>query len=353
MKKEMTKVVSMVASLSMAAVMCVGCGTSSAEMVSVTFMNGEEELGSIETEVGKVIEADSYADYESMEGNEFAGWFETPTYLEASAVDMSTATFTEDTVLYGLFKSDSVTEDTRKWYIVGTSDTGYLSTSNWAADISDDEKAMFELKGTGNTNEFSVTMDLYEGDQFQLIADWAWDTQYGFGYITDYDESQIENGGGLSGNDKTSNINVLQDGNYTVTLVTNPDDEAQTQLSIVRNGDASGEVVAVSEEKEFEITDDTNVKVKGSWVSDWSELKDLENKGDGIYTITMDLDAMTELYFSVFEGDEDTELGLNGSCAADDASKALLEDAYNVQVTEAGTYTFTVDLNTFTFTVEK
>ena len=212
---------------------------------------------------------------------------------------------------------------------------------------------MFELKGTGNTNEFSVTMDLYEGDQFQLIADWAWDTQYGFGYITDYDESQLENGGGLSGNDKTSNINVLQDGNYTVTLVTNPDDEAQTQLSIVRNGDASGEVVAVSEEKEFEITDDTNVKVKGSWVSDWSELKDLENEGDGIYTITMDLDAMTELYFSVFEGDEDTELGLNGSCVADDASKALLEDAYNVQVTEAGTYTFTVDLNTFTFTVEK
>ena len=67
----------------------------------------------------------------------------------------------------------------------------------------------------------------------------------------------------------------------------------------------------------------------------------------------LDLDAMTELYFSVFEGDEDTELGLNGSCAADDASKALLEDAYNVQVTEAGTYTFTVDLNTFTFTVEK
>lgn len=101
----------------------------------------------------------------------------------------------------------------------------------------DDDKALFELQKTDNPNEYAVTLDLCAGDQFQLIADWSWDTQLGFGYVTDYDSSQIENGGGLSGSDKTSNINVLQDGNYTITIVTNPNDMAQTQFSIVRNGD--------------------------------------------------------------------------------------------------------------------
>ena len=139
--------------------------------------------------------------------------------------------------LYVLFKSDTVTEDSRKWYIVGTSETGALATTNWAADIPDDDKALFELQKTDNPNEYAVTLDLCAGDQFQLIADWSWDTQLGFGYVTDYDSSQIENGGGLSGSDKTSNINVLQDGNYTITIVTNPNDMAQTQFSIVRNGD--------------------------------------------------------------------------------------------------------------------
>ena len=51
----------------------------------------------------------------------------------------------------------------------------------------------------------------------------------------------MENGGGLSGSDSTSNVNVLMDGNYTITLTTNPDNMKQTTISVVRNGDVVGE----------------------------------------------------------------------------------------------------------------
>lgn len=239
MKRKTGKMIGLLTGMSMTALMSVGCGaeqTDQAEMVTVTFMNGDEELGSVETEAGNPLTADSYTDYESA-GDDFEGWFETPTYLEASEVDLSTASFEKDTVLYGMFKSDEVAEDSRKWYIVGTSETGALATTNWAADISDDDKVLFELQKTDNLNEYTITLDLCAGDQFQVIADWSWDTQLGFGYVTECDSSQVENGGGLSGSDKTSNINVLQDGNYTITIVTNPDDMAQTQFTIVRNGD--------------------------------------------------------------------------------------------------------------------
>ena len=67
----------------------------------------------------------------------------------------------------------------------------------------------------------------------------------------------------------------------------------------------------------------------------------------------MDLDAGIELYFMVYENGEDTGLGMNAESVVDDASKALLEEAYNIKVAEAGTYTFTVDANTMTITVAK
>ena len=55
----------------------------------------------------------------------------------------------------------------------------------------------------------------------------------------------------------------------------------------------------------------------------------------------------------VFDNGADTGLGMNGSAVTDEASKALLEEAYNVKVAADGTYTFTVDAETMTITVEK
>ena len=353
MKKTMRKIMGLILAITTVMMLVCACGGTK-ETVTVTFMNGETELGKVTGTKGEVL-AD-YAQYESVDGYEFLGWFETPTFLETSKKDLATATFEEDTTLYGSFKSTQVTEDTRLWYIVGTGASPELAASNWAGSVDDSVKEACQLKATGNaTNEFAITLNLYNGDQFQVIHDWAWDGQKGFGCFTSIDETQMENGGGLSGSDKSSNINVIMDGNYTITLTTDPDNELQDTLTIVRNGDATAEADKSTEEAPaYTVSDATGIVVKGSWVSDWSENKDLTRvDGTNTFTITMDLDAGIELYFMVYDNGADTGLGMNATAVTDDASKALLEEAYNIKVKDAGTYTFTVDADTMTITVTK
>lgn len=331
------------------------CGNTAKEEITVTFMNGETELGKVTGAKGEVLT--DYEQYEAIEGFEFLGWYEAPSLLETSKQDLTTATFEEDTTLFGSFKSTQVAEDTRVWYIVGTGASKELAASNWAADVDDSVKEACQLKATGNAvNEFAITLNLYAGDQFQIIHDWSWDGQKGFGYFTSIDETQMENGGGLGGSDSTANVNVIMDGNYTITLTTDPENELQDTLTIVRNGDATEQAEAVAKAEEstssYEVTDATGIVVKGSWVSDWSENKELTRvEGTDQFTITMDLDAGIELYFMVFDNGADTGLGMNATAVTDDASKALLEEAYNIKVAEAGTYTFTVDAGTMTITV--
>lgn len=204
----------------------------------ITFMKDESVLGTTEVKEGVILSKNDYEKYETGENTEFIGWYETPTFLDASKKDLTKDTFTKDTILYGNFKSDSASEDTRVWYIVGTSDKGNLKDSNWAgANVEDSVKAEFELKATGNNNEFAITIDLYAGDQFQIIHDWSWDGQKGYGCFSGLDSTMFENGGGLGGTDNTSNVNVIMDGSYTITLTTNPDDEVHDTLTVTRNGD--------------------------------------------------------------------------------------------------------------------
>lgn len=354
MKKKVRNLLSMaVACVTMTAVCA--CGTPAKEEITVTFFNGEETLGTVTGVAGEVLSG--YEAYETVEDAEFLGWYETPTFLETSKKDLESATFEADTNLYGSFKSTAVAEDTRVWYVVGTGAGEVLANSNWAgADADDAAKEACKLVPTGNVvNEFAITLDLYAGDQFQVIHDWAWDGQKGFGCFTTIDTTQMENGGGLGGSDTTSNINVLMDGNYTITLTTDPENELQDTLAIVRNGDAAAAPAPVEEtESSYEVSEATGIVVKGSWVEDWSENKDLaREEGTNLFSITMDLEAGTELYFMVYENGTDTGLGLKTENVVDDASKALLEDSYNVKVAEAGTYTFTVDADTMTITVTK
>ncbi len=354
MKKTMKKILGVILTATAVMMSLCACGNSAKKEITVTFMNGDTELGQVTGTAGELLT--DYEQYENVEGFEFLGWYEAPSFLETSKKDLATDTFEEDTTLFGSFKSTQVAEDTRVWYIVGTGASPKLAASNWAADVDDSVKDACQLKATGNaTNEFAITLNLYAGDQFQIIHDWSWDGQKGFGRFTTIDETQMENGGGLSGSDSTSNINVIMDGNYTITLTTDPDNELQDTLAIVRNGDATEQAAAPeSNETSYEVTDATGIVVKGSWVDDWSENKELTRvDGTNQFTITMDLDAGIELYFMVFDNGEDTGLGMNATAVTDDASKALLEEAYNIKVAEAGTYTFTVDADTMTITVAK
>ena len=213
---------------------------------------------------------------------------------------------------------------------------------------------MVVLTKTENaTNEFTITVDLFAGDQFQVIHDYSWTDQRGYGWFTEIDDAQFENGGGLGGSAKTSNVNVLMDGNYTITLTTDPDNSKQDTMKIVRNGEPVGAAAEKEEEAPYVVSEKTQIVVKGSWVSDWSENKELTRvEGTNKYTITMELAAETELYFMVWDDGVDTGLGMKYENVTED-SKAVLVDSYNVKVKDAGTYTFTVDADTMTIQVTK
>lgn len=329
-------------------------GNEEAKELTITFYNGESKLGEAKVESGKTIDTATYEAFEKQDNYEFTGWFETPTFLESSKKDLKTATFTEDTALYGCFKSTELAEDTRLWYVVGTSNAGILAESNWAAAVEDSVKEKFLMQPTGNTNEFSITIDMYEGDQFQVIHDWAWDGQHGFGYFKDVDATWMENGGGLGGTDNTANANVIMSGNYTITLTTDPNNSLMDTVTVVRNGDPVVEGTE-TEKEPFVYTDLTSVKIKGSWVEDWSELIDLtRTEGTAEFVITKELTAGTEVCLMIFEDGVDTGLVLKESNVTDEASLALLSDnGNNIQVAEDGTYTITANLDDMTVTVTK
>lgn len=227
----------------LAAVLLTGCGKtktdSSNEDISITFMNQDDTLGVVKLQSGTKLSKESYTSYENLDGAEFKGWYETPSFIESSKKDLENEAFSKDTTLYGDFRTSDVTEDTHKWYIAGSSEKGSLKLNNWAAELSDEEKEQFELKPTGKqTNEFAITIDLFVGDEYQLISDWSWDNQLGYGRFTELDASQMENAGGFGGTDETANVKVAADGKYTITLITNPDNPAQIQISVVRISDA-------------------------------------------------------------------------------------------------------------------
>lgn len=355
MKKKMRKLLGLILALATVMMSLCACANEPAqeEKITVTFMNGKTQLGQVTGNKGAVLS--DYAKYEAVEGYEFLGWFETPTFLASSKKDLATATFDKDTTLYGSFKSQNVAEDTRKWYVVGAGSSPILAASNWAGSVEDAVKESCQLKATGKaTNEFSLSIDLFAGDQFQIIYDWQWNGQKGYGCFTTIDDTQMENGGGLAGSSDKSNINVIMDGNYTITLTTDPDNAAQDTLVIVRNGDPVGGKEDTSKEPEYVVSEKTGIVVKGSWVSDWSENKELTRvEGTNTFKISMELAAGTELYFMVYDNGADTGLGMNATAIKDDASKALLEEAYNIKVKDAGTYTFTVDADAMTITVAK
>ena len=169
-RKKKTKI--MWITIGMIAALC-GCGskqtseeasavdavqTQQAQEITVTFMKGEETLGTVQTLAGEIIESDAYEAYEKDDGAAFLGWYETPGFLESSKKDLTQDTFDENTTLFGSFEAKEVAADTRKWYVAGTSQTGILKDNNWAgSDVAEADREKFRLNSTGNqVNELSL-----------------------------------------------------------------------------------------------------------------------------------------------------------------------------------------------------
>lgn len=143
-----------------------------------------------------------------------------------------TYTFTYDpeanqvSVEYSSEFSLEVAERPTTWYILGNGSTAgsVLATSAWG--LNDESAQKLADNGSG---VYQITLNLYEGDEFQICSSGSWSDKHGYDSLVD-PGTNFEKGG---------NITVKVSGNYTLTLTIDADDETKDKIEWVRNGDAS------------------------------------------------------------------------------------------------------------------
>lgn len=367
MKRKLVSVFVALLIVSMSAFI-VGCGTSeSVKKHKVTFYDGATVIKTVDVEEGKTVE--SYTPTKDG-GYVFVDWYSTPSYNHK--YDFTKA-ITEDVSVFAgftLFKND-----TRSFYVVGSGSSELLIGQNWGKNINDSHK----LTKADGKNEYAITMDLLEGDEFQFAINSSWENKRGYGYlVTDKlaDGTVIfrGDGGGLGEvTAKGRNIKVAKSGNYTLTLKTYPNedtyntkDSAYTEatkeifnvgtfdtIEFVRNGDPLVATVVV-----------TNYYIKGSCISGWADMYNADTtmtKVGDTYTLTAYMRADDQFMFASYNSSAD---GITDgsqyikSNALDEASRSVL-DGYteaggNMKTKQDGLYTFVYDKteNKLTVTVD-
>lgn len=345
MKK--AKWIAMILIAAMVAALFTGCGGSPKEtLLSVEYMDGDTVLKTEEVPQG----GSATAWTPEKEGQTFVGWFATPTM--SVEFDFGKP-ITENTKVFAGFSAYA--EDTRAWAIVGSGKGDLLMSSNWGKVISDAHK----LEKTGD-NQYSITLDLYEGDEFQFAINTQWHHKRGYGYLETASDASGEVFSGSGGIGETAakgqNIKVARDGNYTITLHTHPGDDYYDEtnasyseankevfnlsdfdkITWARNGDAAELSTVV-----------TNFYIKGAGITLWA---DLYNDATGFakvgdtHTLTVYLREGEEFMFTSLVTD-------NGASAVgseyirfenlDESSRALFTGSGNIIASKAGTYTFT------------
>ena len=181
---------------------------------TVTFYDGTTVITEKEVEEGGKVAAFKPSDvgYEK-EGFAFDGWYATADFTFDWSFDTA---IDKDTNVYSMWTSSK--EDTRQWTIAGA--------IGWNGGPIEGENGNI-LKKTEGKNEFTITIDLYVGDQFQFcIQDeegvWNTDDANGGGarggqYL---EENEYMSAPGTGLGDGQVNITVSVSGNYTLTLTT-------------------------------------------------------------------------------------------------------------------------------------
>lgn len=330
-----------------------GCNNTPQETkFFVEYMDGDNVLKTEEVTEGGTASAWT----PEKEGQTFVGWFATPTMRVE--FDFSKP-ITENTKVFAGFSAYA--EDTRGWAIVGSGKGDLLMSSNWGKVITDAHK----LEKIGD-NVYSITLDLYAGDEFQFAINTEWHHKRGFGYLETVkaaDGSEVFSGSGGIGETaaKGQNIKVSQDGNYTLTLYTHPGDDYYDEsnasyseankevfnlndydkITWVRNGDAAQLSSVV-----------TNYYIKGAGITLWADLYNNATgfaKAGDVHTLTIYLREGEEFMFTSLVTD-------NGVSAVgseyiryenlDEDSQALFTGPGNLVASQSGTYTFTYDETT-------
>ena len=270
----------------------------------VTFYDsdGETELKTEEVKSGECV-----TEY-VPEKEGFVGWFATPQM--SHRFDFTTP-ITEDTQVFGGFVT--YVEDTREFYIVGSGSSPVLMESNWGKVVGDDQKLTKE--DSSEANVYTITLDLNEGDEFQLAMNSSWHNQRGYGYLDTISKDGTEyfaNSGTLGdASSKRANIKCAVAGNYTFTLTTYPgEDQYETDSSNytednkeafnVNNYDVitwtyNGEGSTGNAETQ------TDYYIKGAKITGWEDVYTDETKfveEDGIYTLSIALEEGDEFMFT-------------------------------------------------------
>ena len=327
---------------------------------TVTYFDGTTVLKTEEVEEG------GYAtdwEPEAKEGMEFSDW-----YVDAGlnrVFDFEGEAITADRNLYAGYVAVG-TDDTRTWAIVGSGQGDILSSSAWGTVITD----VHALEKTEGENEFTITLDLYEDDQFQFATDTSWMNQRGFGYIpladrtmtVDGEEVTPFSGGGGIGEtaDKQSNIIVEYPGNYTFTLTTYPDedyydDNVNNGLVSISNFDTiTYEYNGPAAELSSTVTE---FYIKGQDITQWGDMYNPATQMTRVgstYTLTVYLKAGDQVMFTSLNVDRETGESTVGTTYInvtnlDEESASLFTAAgNNMTVNTSGEYTFTYDADSKT-----
>ena len=327
---------------------------------TVTYYDGTTVLKTEEVEEGGYA---AYWEPEAKEGMEFSDW-----YVDAGlnrVFDFEGEAITADRNLYAGYVAVG-TDDTRTWAIVGSGQGDILSSSAWGTVITD----VHMLEKTEGENEFTITLDLYEDDQFQFATDTSWMNQRGFGYIpladrtmtVDGEEVTPFSGGGGIGEtaDKQSNIIVEYPGNYTFTLTTYPDedyydDNVNNGLVSISNFDTiTYEYNGPAAELSSTVTE---FYIKGQDITQWGDMYNPATQMTRVgstYTLTVYLKAGDQVMFTSLNVDRETGESTVGTTYInvtnlDEESASLFTAAgNNMTVNTSGEYTFTYDADSKT-----
>ena len=327
---------------------------------TVTYYDGTTVLKTEEVEEGGYA---TYWEPEAKEGMEFSDW-----YVDAGlnrVFDFEGEAITADKSLYAGYVAVG-TDDTRTWAIVGSGQGDILSSSAWGTVITD----VHALEKTEGENEFTITLDLYEDDQFQFATDTSWMNQRGFGYIpladrtmtVDGEEVTPFSGGGGIGEtaDKQSNIIVEYPGNYTFTLTTYPDEDYYDdnvnngQVSISNFDTITYEYNGPAAELSSTVTE---FYIKGQDITQWGDMYNPATQMTRVgstYTLTVYLKAGDQVMFTSLNVDRETGESTVGTTYInvtnlDEESASLFTAAgNNMTVNTSGEYTFTYDADSKT-----
>ena len=360
MKKLKWIVMALVLVLGMAAFAACKPDEPETPVFTVTYYDGTTVLKTEEVEEGGYA---TYWEPEAKEGMEFSDW-----YVDAGlnrVFDFEGEAITADRNLYAGYVAVG-TDDTRTWAIVGSGQGDILSSSAWGTVITD----VHALEKTEGENEFTITLDLYEDDQFQFATDTSWMNQRGFGYIpladrtmtVDGEEVTPFSGGGGIGEtaDKQSNIIVEYPGNYTFTLTTYPDEDYYDdnvnngQVSISNFDTITYEYNGPAAELSSTVTE---FYIKGQDITQWGDMYNPATQMTRVgstYTLTVYLKAGDQVMFTSLNVDRETGESTVGTTYInvtnlDEESASLFTAAgNNMTVNTSGEYTFTYDADSKT-----